>query len=629
MSRGFGVIAKKFSGCLVLAMSLAGCGGGGSGGVSSTPAPTPTPTATPTPSPTPTPTPTPTPSPNTTISDLRASQTFSGTSAASAVKFDRFSLQTSFGKHESQALSISYDAATNSYTLATNERSQRFNPADRISTTRAGSQSFVIGGGSSDTRDVLKLFTQRASQSQPNQYVGYGYWQHDTLTAQIQNASFNVFTYGFPTPTANVPRTGTAGWDIDLFGIALISGYAPYGLEGTGDFNVDFMTGEFAALADTKMLNLTTYEYQPTVYPFTAVGRLGSGNAFSGTALVIGPAGGMSGTIDGRFFGPNAEEIGATIVAYPQHMNPGPNESNGFVGAITGTRDPSAAPVNLNLTKLQQDLTSTGKTVHFAAGKSPGTFFSLGANAIFEGFDQTVTIAKNGQISFSASGRPGLNSTFTDLERVEQTSRFTTYRKTIDNLPTTLAMYRPGSGNTEIALSYASFGHWTTSVSEPGGEERFDRQYFLYGLPTPVNMLATRTGSARYEGIVVGAGALSDANPFEVGGKSMFNFDFTMLKYTGALDLDRLNPDGSVASSLGRWVIDGIMPGGIPYGGSLTGPTSFISGGGIQPVFFGPKSEELAAQFIIAPIGGIGTDGKPLPGTLWVAGVALAKQITP
>ncbi|MCW2363995.1 MULTISPECIES: hypothetical protein [Sphingobium] len=556
-----------------------------------------------------------------TVNDLHSSQTFAVSAPSAAVEFDLYTLQSSSGVYDRKALTISYDAVNNSYTLTTPIRSQTFTPEDKEAGNSPNQLSYVIGGASSGTRDVLMIAHQQFSQTDPNQFVGFGYWQHDELEGAKQKASFSMFTYGFPTPEANIPRVGTAAWDIDLFGIANSSGYSPQGLGGSGVFNVDFLTGDFAATADVQIVNLVTMEPGEFTSKFEALGRLGSANSFAGTVLVVGPHA-YAGSIEGQFFGPNAEEIGATILATLQG-DPTLNRE-GFVGTITGRRNPNPNPINLNLMNLQQDLMVETTVAQFRSGTDPGTAFPAGTTTMLQDFlGQVVTLATDGSVKLTADFLPGLNATFASTDRVGQNSRFVTYQKTIDEVPTELGIFRPGLANADIALSYASFGYWSThTVKENGGFDAI-RSYFPYGFQTPLNMLAVKTGSAHYSGVVYGTGAFGDAQPFEVGGSSNFDFDFAMSRYTGALDLHQISAGGSAGAALGRWTISsGYITSGIPYGGGLVGPVEHSSGGSILPRFYGPNAEELVARFVI----GTPTTGQPRPGEVWIAGVTVAKQ---
>ncbi|MDO9487045.1 MAG: hypothetical protein Q7J32_01625, partial [Sphingomonadaceae bacterium] len=112
-----GVIA---AGCMV-----AGCGGGGGGGVSPAPAP---PTGTPSPTPTPTPTP---PPAATSFAVAPTTTSYAGDGAANEVAFNLTSQNTITGRAATGgALTIGYDAPSNSYTVSSAGRSQTFAAGD-------------------------------------------------------------------------------------------------------------------------------------------------------------------------------------------------------------------------------------------------------------------------------------------------------------------------------------------------------------------------------------------------------------------------------------------------------------------------------------------------------------------
>lgn len=608
---------------------LSACGGGGvnstTAPVSSpaTPSPTPTPSPSPTPSPTPTPTATPTPTPtptsvpNSSVTDLHSNEQFAVRSVVDEVRFNIDGRYSYEGKNGNQALTISYDAAAGRYTVTTSERSRSFVASDIANARIPGTNYYVKVDG--PERDVLMLATQPRSGTVPNKYVGYGYWQHDLIENNIQNAHFNFFTYGFPSPATAIPRSGSAGWAIDLYGVATDSGFAPYILSGPGTFNIDFDTANFSAHVNVKLQDATTDEDKGTTN-FWALGYVSGDGSFTGNATVYGGSAEFAGPIEGRLYGPNGEELGATVTG-TAYRGYGTDAVSGkiFVGAITGQRDPLATPVAMTLSNLVGDISSSSQVAEITT--SPALAPVMGKSTFYYyGAEEEITLKANGDIRLTSPVYFGFEATFTQADRIGQTTIFDSYRKTVANKVTTLEMFRPGPVNSEINLTYASFGSWSTAHKDDDGRDVFRSSYFVYGVDTRAALIMNRTGNGHYDGVVHGTGTLKDALTFRVGGTSFFDIDFTNATYSGALDLQKLAADGSVATSLGRWTFsDRVMQGSL-NGAGLTPPAAFTSVGEIQPRFFGPNGEEIGALFQVR------STWMEDPNPIWISGATVAKQ---
>jgi hypothetical protein len=138
-----------------------------------------------------------------------------------------------------------------------------------------------------------------------------GYWSIDTWDF---GASRGVFVIGYETPTAAVPITGIATYT----GLAQGSVYHPLNqgatevaLSGNASFTADFGVRSVAG-------SLTNMTANGAPWNSVAFNSLISGNGFSGSTSVTSAPGGVAslagnatGTIEGRFFGPTAQEAGA------------------------------------------------------------------------------------------------------------------------------------------------------------------------------------------------------------------------------------------------------------------------------------------------------------------------------
>ena len=140
---------------------------------------------------------------------------------------------------------------------------------------------------------------------------------------------------------------------------------------------------------------------------------------------------------------------------------------------------------------------------------------------------------------------------FTINDKIPSTDQnFVSYRKTFNGQEVMLELYRPGSANTELALTYASLGRWSTSIKNGTVVAENSRVYLAYGLETPARLLSAKTGTGHYAGVVHGAGAnrLNGAT-YDVTGTSRFDVDFSNQRYSEALPWQAL-----VRTAPHRWI---------------------------------------------------------------------------
>ena len=545
----------------VALLLLSGCGGG-SGGVNSTPTPAPSPT--------------PTPTANATMTDLKVSQTFTNDAATLKGTWDIPTGTVIDGSSKPATLSIRYDAKTGSYALNTDARNETFGTAD-VSTQDAYDTRYRR---SNDTGNAyLTLVKQGYTGQAAKQYVAMGYWQSNSVTDGRQSTEFTAFTYGLPTGSAAVPRTGSAAYGIDIFGLVTMPGEEPMSMQGTGKFSVDFSQGIFSTQGYTSESGLVTDKgVSGGGIELRAGGSLTSGDGtFSGNAVYGSSYGQASGTIAGRFYGPNGEELGATF----QTANAG---GMAAVGSIVGSRDASQ-------TVDAQTLTALTSGQHFYARGGGGSGGSLT-------WLNSETFDYGGYSSDMVGGR------FTVNEKVASNdANINAYAKSGDNgyglQQVRLELYKPGPANTELALTYASFGHW--AGTRAGSTQDF---YFTYGFATGNNFLAARTGKARYEGLAYGTGVNSNASArYNVRGTSSFDVDFGAQKFGGALSLAGTEQTSGARADFGSYDMAGTLS---AWDSSLQGNVSREgrSLGSVIAQFYGADAQELAGTFYFnAPAG--------------------------
>lgn len=540
----------------MLAAMLSACGGG-SGGVNSTPTPTPTPAPTPT---------------NTTLSDLKASQSFTNDAAAAKALFDLVTKTGISGSAAKATLSIAYDAKTNGYTLTTDGRTQSFLPGDIAS---QGAYDTVYTKTGTDGSDRLTLTRTGYTSSTPRSYVGLGYWQRNVTSGDRQNMDFSVFTYGLATPGSAVPRTGTAAYGIDVFGLVTKPGEEPMNTQGTGTFNVDFAAGIFSSqtwLTESSLVSASGVSGGGI--ELITSGQLGSGDGtFSGNAIVGSSLGRASGTVDGHFYGPNGEELGGTFQATNDY---GLVASGGFIGSSTG----KPATENMSLTNMRMEQ-------YFY------TRYEYGVGHLNWQNSETFNVGS------STSALYGGQLTLAD-KIVSDDPNFTAYRKTFsssyDSQDMTLELYKPGPSNTELALTYASFGHWSTTVPNGIGRSPVD-DYFAYGFETTAGLLDAKTGKASYDGIAYGTGGnINVGTSYDVKGTSQFTVDFDAMAFTGALALNGKDQTTGAARDFGTFDVNGTIT---SWDWGMTGNVGRADGsyGGISARLYGPDGQEIVAPF--------------------------------
>jgi hypothetical protein len=586
---------------------LGGCGGGGGGGVGSTPAPpvgggegsgggTPAPV-------------------NTLVTDLRASQTFTSDATTTQV-----SLRTADGivtgtAQSRSTMQVGYDAATRSYTVTTEGRSQTFEPADRRPDRTPGEAVFIKPGSTSDYLTLVT--TPYYGTGSTNRYVGLGYWQRNATANGLQATQFTTFTYGLATAAGAVPRSGNAHWSTDIFGLLTTPGQELRTVQGRGDFDIDFAGAIFTGFANLDEFDFITGGGRVGSLRFRAGGQLGSGNGFSGNmSYASSRVGTLGGTIAGQFYGPGADEIGAAFQAT------GGGTGSVLTGALTGQRTPPAAnAANLSLVNVQ----STERLF----GSYAGTFSQ--AREGQAGFSQVNALTGDAQVTITPGG-PGTVSldvgSYTPVagDRVaDARADYVTYRGQAVGTtpgPVEVAFYRPDGTGAGIALTYLGFATWMRTTSDITAGQRLTnttRRHILYGIATPRELLAGRTGTARYDGIVVASGANRNGATYDITGTSRFDVDFSAARYTGALTMAGTAADGT-RRDFGNFAF------GSTLNESAMGQASFDGGRNadpfnvITPAFYGPDGQEIGATFRLSV-------GNPIdPATVEIGGITVAKR---
>ena len=580
---------------------MAGCGGGGSN-IGSTPAP---PTASPAPPPPPAPT-------NTSITDLKVSQTLTNDAATTNVGFNLISKTTISGRAAPEALTVRYDAPTNSYSVSSSAFSENFTPADRQPDRSLGEA--LYRHASSGVTSYLTLVTTPYSGPTSNKYVGMGYLQRNAVSGDRQDTSFTTFDYGFETAASAVPRTGFGTFGIDVFGLESFPGSEPNVFQGRGRFDVDFGAGLFSTTTGLTITGLITgnaivgggLELTGGGKLSTTDGRF-SGDVVYGSSTINR----LGGTLAGRFYGPGSQEIGASFAGV------GPDGS-AFNGSFTGQRDATLPSANISFANLvtTERFFGDATTLTILKPTSGAPILRDYPGPLGYGVSRvSVEDQTSGNLMFGTptSNLPGGQYTVTSI--VSGSTNFTTYQKDIAGQATKLEIYKTGSDNRELVLTYTSFGRYSTSVASDPFQTEADRVLFAYGFRTPNGLFSNRTGTASYAGVAYGSAATPAGDFYDVTGTSQVGVDFAAMRVSGSLtlktsglatqiDYGRYTFAGTVFPSSSQAIADIAGTGG--YGSILLG-------------FFGPAGEEIAGPFRLRVPDGLNA------GTL-INGVVAAKK---
>lgn len=161
-----------------------------------------------------------------------------------------------------------------------------------------------------------------------------------------------------------------------------------------------------------------------------------------------------------------------------------------------------------------------------------------------------------------------------------------------------LALFKPGSGNSTLALTHVSYGAWQTINERTGGID-FAQQYFVYGVRQAAN--APSTGFATYSTVVDGFWTTA-AGLYALSGTSTFVADFNAMTVGTTLDLTGTNALNSSTKRFGAFNGSGtIAATGGGFNGTLahsgTDADGNVYNGTFNGAFFGPTGSEMGYTF--------------------------------
>lgn len=612
---------SKWAAPLLACLLTTACGGGGGGSVGSTPtpagtpAPTPTPTSTPSPSPTPRPSPTPTPivtptpapgvlGANTSLSGTLLTEAFTNDAVNSAGQFFADERRVENGMSTTGGLTIAYNAAAQSYTISTASRTATFAPADLVVSGSADFTSYEKIGA---TSEALTLTRPGTSGALTYRYVGGGAWERATVTGDRLDFSYDPFTYGVETPDASLVRSGIGRYAVSLVGARAME--APFAMAGNGALQVDFASGSLESSGILTSIDVNTGLIQSIGVYFGAATLSSTANGFAGL-FFMDDGKRFNGAWGGRFYGPNGEEVGAA-------WSLSSADGEFAAGYLIGRQDASVIGLNMSLTSMIFD-------DRYDMRFSQVSFTDNGGGISANGFDN---LRSDSQLKYTASSQAydyldvarGISTRFapSDLVPGETNNNIAVYRMTaLDGLTYKLSLNKPGSGNSGIALTYASFGHWER-LQAPGSE-KLDR-WFAWGIRT--NGFQIPTGTATYSGIIRGTGTrFGGGEQYALTGTSSLSMDFGASSFTGSLSPIGTSLANGSTHAFGTY---SVTRGAVDLDGGLTADIANGNGnylGFFEGALFGPTASEVGGSF------GFQTDTYSDANTVHLNGVMVGKR---
>ena len=535
-------------------MALGGCGDGGGGMVASVSAPPPPVVS------------------NASLASLTASQSFSN-NAASATATIAANANVTAAASTSQPLTFSYDLASNSYTVSTQGRSQTFAPPSQAS-AKGGIAVYAVTNGATADRLTIETASVTGYAATSPQYSGLGYWQRTVSGSGSSDVSVDFFIYGLPSAISAVPRTGSAAYATSVYGLVSPLGTEALFFQGTGRMDVDFADALLTTSATVSESGIVSQANYGTGAILTGSGTLSSSaNAFTGSAVYTGLNSASHGTLAGQFYGPSAQEVGASFTTTGA-------DGSSATGVIWGNQNSTLPPINLTVANPATNATYNAPSAQMTLGQNANPGFATG----------TVAVTTAGTTTVTPAGYPA--ATLVGSDTVAGTNaNFTDYSTAGADGAIAVNLYKAGSGNTELALTYMSFGSWQGPTG--AGNSAAAVSWFAYGLGTAPAVIQARTGSANYTGVAYGTAYNSATNTSAaVNGNASFAVNFDIQGYSGSLGLK------SATTNYGTFNVSGVLASGVAQFGSLTGVTA--GAGSILPAFYGPNGQEFGGPFRIS-----------------------------
>jgi len=541
--------------------------------------------------------------PNDDLVGALASETFANDAVTATAIFPVGSVNTSSAAKAK--LAISYDTASRSYSVRVASRSQTFGPATKSTalSTPAFNVFRRVAGSTTDTLSLATNATAVGTPSSPKfRYVGAGFFQRSiTAPDGAQSGTADAFTYGAATPVAVVPHTGSATYAVAINAVSAYNDLTVKA-DGTGSISVDFLKGTLGGngtlvtrdaagnrvdINDWSMgarINATTRQFQGGIEFFRYGQFVPSTNG-----------------LNGRFYGPNGEELGATWRWHDNFLG------ITYVGTLRG-KDATLFPSNTGLAKLVVNESFPGVVM--------GTqyYFNRDSQTYVEGYRSPVM---DWHIDYSEVTRALTVDYFAviapmPLDAVHRDPATTTnsvqgyswiqHNAFADGeLPVHIGLFRPGAANKRLALTYTSFATWNVGTPDPKSEyyqQRLREGVFVFGRNTAAADVP-RTGAATYTAVIQGlSDYVSDRQrPYVITGNASLAYDFGAATFTGSMNPVALDRETGKTYKLGAYAFSGHATVGSPTFVGNFARTSDYGENYIAGQFTGPKAQEFWGQW--------------------------------
>ncbi len=589
---------------LVAGLLLSGCGGSGGGVAGISPPPPP-------PAPTPV---------NTSLTSLNAG------GVDESFTNDVASLSLTNAAGASAALSsgtIAFTRAQQSYTLTVGANSETFAPLDVDQGLRQNDTSVYL----KNSGTVLNRMERNHAGSLPPwsyTYVGGSLW---TRGEGGTNLNSYAFSYGVETANPDTPRSGTAHFDVRLIGRGFWTQDFTH-LTGNGTVSADFGAGTITGSG--LALEQSTNSRKAVASGNWSMNALlsSSANAFSGTFnLYPSLASSPSGTLAGRFYGPSANELGASFAINGNS----PLGAGSLVGVLLGAKqDPGlrnaslvSPTVSFNTTEFKYGIRSVSQFINVSPSTgqidanylSASTYANVPDRVEYRASDNIYILKKNDTSTVPNTVRT-IFSTNSAPDAVTSDTRFVGHVLTTGGISERVLMYRPAGSNSEIALTYASLINYrrTEPSTTVTGKTEIGNTWLAYGILSDRASFPA-SGTANYVGRMYGSAVdgIAGSKPYAVEGTNQFTFNFATDSFSGSFSPILVASDGT-RTALGSWALantqlsirDTSFPG---FDAVLV--TNAGANGQVSGLFFGPTAGELAGTFSARwiPAGGFGNSG--------------------
>lgn len=556
---------------IAASMTLSACGGGSTSGGSG-PGTTPPPPTTPTTPPPPT-------IANADLINLTKSEDFTNDAATGTASYSSTSGNFISASAAASALKVVYHQDTKTYSI-TGARARNFSPAN-LNSSKSNSNIAVYETTNGNTTDTLTL-TKPGNSGLKYQYVGAGFWQRTVKDTSTISGSFDAFTYGVETPDSALPRTGGSVYDANLLGV-VARNTGLNALSGDGQVQINFLSGGIVGNGSMRETFTDGSGFFTSSNWFYNGTLSATQNKFSGNVTIdAASTAALTGIGQGRLYGPNAQEIGLAF-------NATNSAGEAAVGTIIGRQSATEfIGKNSSLTNLQFSEDFARSTMGYRTQTIPNT--STAVETWQTSWQEQIGYrsSNNSYVVLQAGAPLGGSFGSSDINSSKTNNRYVTYEKQDGAKQYSLVIYRPGSGNDELALTYASFAHFTQTTPPEGVVQNTQNysSYIAFGTQTPEANIP-KSGTANYTGIMKGEAYQSAAGlpTHSVNGTAVLIYDFAARGSSFDSFTATLNP---VLTNLTSGATNSLAP--ITFDSN-----QFLSFGPI--LFAGPNAEEAAASF--------------------------------